>query len=509
MNHVHWAMECVGHSFSLPLDKEVDYETCKGALMLYAAWLDVGRPAPGAPNVRPACMQGPAEEAAVMSHIVEHLSQLFEDRPGLGRQVPDGSVLVQRHVDLCSRALDVWLDIARQQQARPWLSTVCWEGLLRVVLGVSDNVLFRDSGGGAETDSGGGSVGGEADDEPFYVGDRLDRKIVRVLIEIWLRSNTRDEKLWSLLKGCFERWQHRKGLLQQWNASMIGLTTRLLRVLWPELGSTNCDIRWSDGHETVLDLASDQVVYVWHKFMDLFARSASRPNGSSRLQNNAAVYLAAIKGIANIQDVFLSVGMVPQPGEESAIANALPNSIGSPLADLLTQRAPRKPLLRQLAREGWGGGSPQSSREGGGGRKKTRNSNSSFARLTRNAGGRNLSAGGGGGGGSASGGGGGRRTTSRMQKWTDSSMEACALAQDDDNERLAHALLLPPPPDVDELYDLFGPWLLPACQTTDPLLGTVRATAVGALCRLFSAQTGRGRAVREQHLVQVRDRVMC
>lgn len=93
-----------------------------------------------------------------------------------------------------------------------------WEELLLILLGVTDSLLRW----GKEN----------LDKHGANLGHKLSPILLRVLFEVWLRSETMNSLLWKRLYELFEGWRHKHAVILQWNATVIALTNRVIRILY-------------------------------------------------------------------------------------------------------------------------------------------------------------------------------------------------------------------------------------------------------------------------------------
>ncbi|KAI7867850.1 hypothetical protein BDF14DRAFT_1956776 [Spinellus fusiger] len=159
------------------------------------------------------------------------------------------SQLVQRHVELCKRTLTVLATAGRTLE----LTEETWTVLLKVVLGITDSLLKEPMG-----DTFIAGVGN--------MGDQLCDHLLKVLYELWLRSETKQVEMWDIFKDCFARWTHRPHVIQQWSAMSLALT----RYVQSHLSNTQekyVTIVSVSGVQVRLDLPQEFVYYAWHRFV--------------------------------------------------------------------------------------------------------------------------------------------------------------------------------------------------------------------------------------------------
>ncbi|KAG0230793.1 hypothetical protein BGX31_005715 [Mortierella sp. GBA43] len=312
MAHMQWAMEVLGQGFALPLE---ELSIAQNITQVYSQWLfdtskrpQAFREAEGTPN-----------EQKLYQTIFHHYSLLFEVRPAfppspgvnhLNNQhhrhsttpvsnssssssthatptpVAPVGVQIQRHIEQCKKVITVLTMAGRQLGSS--FSEETWEVLLKVVLGITDSLLrdniFRPPA----------MLTGH-----IKMSEELCEHLLRVLFELWLRSNTRRVELWDILRKCFNHWTHRLPVLSQWAATSLGLCLRVVRLLYgPNQGSEIVNLSVA-GYNVALDLPADFTLYAWHRVIYLL---------DSPAKLSPTNCLAAVSGIGKMVETFLSVG---------------------------------------------------------------------------------------------------------------------------------------------------------------------------------------------------------
>ncbi|KAH7036564.1 hypothetical protein BKA57DRAFT_175622 [Linnemannia elongata] len=323
MAHMKWAMEVLGQGFALPLEElSITQETTQ----LYSQWLFE-------PQMRPMAFRqaaGTADEQLLYQTIFHHYSLLFQVRstlpPPSGSnssqnqhhrhttttllstghaasalsasaayhitptpQVPIG-VLIQRHIELCKKVLTVLTMAGRQLGST--FSEETWEVLLKVILGITDSLLREQPKTTAVLP------------EHGKMSDDLCEHLLRVLFELWLRSNIRQVRMWDVLKQCFQGWIHRIPVMHQWAASSLGLCQRVVRLLYGPGQGTDVVNLAVGGYNIGLDLQADFALYAWHRVIYLL-------KSPSELAPSHC--LAAVNGIGRMVETFLTVGYTNNP----------------------------------------------------------------------------------------------------------------------------------------------------------------------------------------------------
>lgn len=121
-----------------------------------------------------------------------------------------------------------------------------WAVLIKCIFAAADTLLSTASPlrGGPRQDN----LEGE-------MGDLLAQDMIRTLIEIWLRAGGQiDVDLWGVLKDRYPHWcMCRTEPIQQWSATCIGLTHRVLAEVNGGGGLRKVVIKYADGTSCVLD----------------------------------------------------------------------------------------------------------------------------------------------------------------------------------------------------------------------------------------------------------------
>ncbi|KAJ3171864.1 hypothetical protein HK101_011215 [Irineochytrium annulatum] len=222
--------------------------------------------------------------------------------------------VVASHIDICKNALKIFLSAARHLQDD--LTEETWTVVLKVVLGVTDRLLseprahpqhsymgFQPSSGvGSLSGSAGGRTsGGPGESSGPVIADTLCELLMRVLMELWLRSKTRRVDMWDKLKKQFASWTHRVEVVHQWNATILGLTQRVIRIANGEPEGTEQVTILINGHVVDLKLPNEFVLYSWHRMIYIIGNV----NAIEAAQN----FEVAMTGVSRVVDAFHSIGM--------------------------------------------------------------------------------------------------------------------------------------------------------------------------------------------------------
>ncbi|KAJ3222057.1 hypothetical protein HK099_002758 [Clydaea vesicula] len=259
-SHVTWAFEVIGQGFTLPVE---DHETISEALTVYSMWLLKS-------DKRPIAIQqleGSPVEQNFFQTIFKHFSLLFSVRPpnneikstqlvaqgGLNSNPSSANLInnanfntinnqfeeVQRdnvsiHVELCKTVLRIIM-LATKNIGEDKFTEETWIVLLKVLIGISDYILSQPLRKKRKN-----SVNNyDTEDTGSKMADLLCADIIQVFLEVWLRSKIKNKEMWERLKDLFTNWTLRLEIILQWNVTILGLTNRVIRLIY---GNTQgCD----------------------------------------------------------------------------------------------------------------------------------------------------------------------------------------------------------------------------------------------------------------------------
>ncbi|EFC50362.1 rap/ran GTPase-activating protein [Naegleria gruberi] len=275
--HVEWVMEVVGHAFQLPI---ADHQTIDRAINVYNKWLfeENQRPIPLQENLQ-----------YFVQQIFNHFSLLFEER-GPESGATGGQEERKHHIHLCNRVLDIFLQMGLKGDM---LEEVTWNHILKIILGITDSTL-RGKRGLPE----------------------LSYGLLKVLFELWLCSLSDDKVMWRHLQEHGILWSKNNATINQWNSVCIGLTSRVINLLYgPSEGTSVVRIQWEGlnaknnpnpnvGNSTTeLDLPDEYVYYAWNQFLHII--------GNPNKLVDPEIHLKAFQGIEVITHSLAYVGTDP------------------------------------------------------------------------------------------------------------------------------------------------------------------------------------------------------
>ncbi|KAI8914720.1 hypothetical protein DFJ77DRAFT_31173 [Powellomyces hirtus] len=317
--HVRWAMEIVGQGFALPIE---DAATIWMTITVYDAWL-AGHAPCGIADV-----EGTPVEQRFWQTIFEQFSLLFQPRPKAEMQAtpwihdrsksketaqtphhPDDSDPIATHVELCHSVLRILTTAGRNLGDR--FSDETWIVLLKIMMGIADCLLREPisepkTGGAAglqEQVSRGDrhqTIVVEGEEPAPRMADELCEHLIRVLLELWMRSGITKVYMWDHLKRYFTLWTHRVQIIHQWNATILGLSQRVVGLLYGHAeGADKVFIDVNENYSVTLDLPPEFVVYAWHRLLYIIGNPNTLP---------AANFELAIKGIGRVIHVWHTIG---------------------------------------------------------------------------------------------------------------------------------------------------------------------------------------------------------
>ncbi|KAJ1930366.1 hypothetical protein IWQ60_000387 [Tieghemiomyces parasiticus] len=225
------------------------------------------------------------------------------------------------YVELCKHAIQVLTTAGRTVAVR-W-SEDTWRVLLKVLLGVADYMLTSHNVDDSHTHRIARPIPADILAHPGLpvaewgrvdlrrlarIGSELAEHLVRILYELWLRSKIEDDEAWKVMSQCFQSWSHHTDLALEWNAIALGLTKRVLRIMYhdrPGIGTGRVNIAFK-GYHVKLDLPPKFTYYAWTKVLGLVIDPA---------QLAPASFGIVMDGISDLVDQMLAVGNLPETSE--------------------------------------------------------------------------------------------------------------------------------------------------------------------------------------------------
>ncbi len=182
---------------------------------------------------------------------------------------------------MCKDVLKTYASIAAELS--PLLSEESWEVLLKVNIGVTNKFLTEMK-------------------SPCDPAEQIAQPLIDNLFDVWLRSGVQSPLLFDKLSTYSSEWIHRENVIDAWARVCRGLTRRMLTVIY---GAKCCHYaprlyKYSPGQNEFVDsflrdqdrfvivqpseslkeqgtakvyqIADEQVVYFWYRFLLLFER---------------------------------------------------------------------------------------------------------------------------------------------------------------------------------------------------------------------------------------------
>ncbi|KAJ3433697.1 hypothetical protein M0812_22662 [Anaeramoeba flamelloides] len=265
--HIKWLFEFMGQAFALPIES---FSIIEKAVQIYDLWLSEKR----LPKIFY------QKKYYFLREIMNHLSLIFEPRPGLSRD------LNKKHVELCKSVLRIYEKLGKRN--KKFLNNRTRKHLLFVMMGITDSLL-----------KGEGCVA-----QPILTSS-LSVFLLKILYELWIRLGVNDLVSWELFHNLTTGWVHRKENIIQWSATIFGLTNRVIGILYGKSEGTDTltinlpplDITFQP---TVMNVNSKQIIFLWDKFLHIL--------GNPNRFNSPVLFCQTMVGIKDVLNLFLNVG---------------------------------------------------------------------------------------------------------------------------------------------------------------------------------------------------------
>jgi len=144
---------------------------------------------------------------------------LFEPRKSNDPKAPTAN---KRHSELCQYIIKTLVfDLVPNCPLFATKSSMIWNLLVRLLLGITDNLLWND--------------------KQNYLADDLTESLLYSLFFVFLKSGISCDELWKRFGSCFKLWCHRVKTVLAWGSVLLALTCNVASSL-----SAN------SGHESVV-----------------------------------------------------------------------------------------------------------------------------------------------------------------------------------------------------------------------------------------------------------------
>ena len=223
--HLQWAMQCASGIFSLRDYSDETLDVVQKALRMLQSWLlsDDEKKVP--PYMWEATLpvqdtDGSSIDQQFVVAACKHMCLLFEPRPALAKE------LHKRYLNLCMLVLDTILALCARRKDQ--MTPATWKSLMRTLVRASRIVLLGNK-------------------KKSILVDGMSSEMARVLLEVFLRSHVKEKSLWKLTRRVLQEALYdnkQSAVARQWRAMMLGLTRRMLDILWPTQGDATVLINW-------------------------------------------------------------------------------------------------------------------------------------------------------------------------------------------------------------------------------------------------------------------------
>ena len=292
---VKWTMQVIGHGLTLPLQDRTVIQLC---IEIYQNWLSplffVKKSVPDP------ILQTPEVYA---QQIFKHFYALFVPREKEPQFLED-------HLTLCKRILDIIHRIGVETK----ISRETWNVILSLLLKIADDLLAPPT----VTKS---------------LGNSLCEQLIHTIFNLWLRACVHyfpTPSLWKSLRELCITWRHHPQVIAEWNKIMYSMTVRVVVQLY---GPFNMPRDVNDEHQDYAQslalLKSDALVQCWYrmlhtlgnlvelsyphvislnpKFREAAFSEQSKDGRHDCLKLLPNIFHQAMKGVAALVDLFLSV----------------------------------------------------------------------------------------------------------------------------------------------------------------------------------------------------------
>ena len=281
--HITFALEFLGHALSLPFTEE---KIIILALRIYQRWLgiDFSQRLIDQRNIPKGFMDN---SQLFIQEVIKQLSLIFTQRK-MAIGVSDN-----KYIDLCRQVIRIYNRLGSWEYGG-FLSDATWEILLRVNLGVTDAFLIRREG-----ISGPGAT------------LQLGKYLIENLFELWINSGVQKIALFGELSRLVRGWTHVGVLIRTWHAVSLGLTRRLLSIIFAKpfpykIIYTDRTRKYSHSKPTsiknmviilfpdnkrskLFHITDELVLYYWYRFLYIFENIQSKDPNKRETQKSGEI----------------------------------------------------------------------------------------------------------------------------------------------------------------------------------------------------------------------------
>lgn len=268
--HVKWTLHALSPIFTLSLDS---LPSISNAVKIYCLWLKN-------PKLRPAAVT-PAYEEEFVTTILLDLSELFVVRK-LSDNKSVSLASAKRHSELCNTVIKTIIsDFIPTSSLLQEPASSMWRTLTGFVLGISDDLLWRD---GAN-----------------YLADDLTDSLLTACFYCLLKCQIYDLHLWKKASECFRLWCHRVKAVLVWGNVVIGLTKAVRSIIHHQ---SSGEQELTIGVHSVLNLTvnNEYVLFTWSKITKLLPKMSAM---------TADIYLRSAQTLEKLIEIWLADDSVP------------------------------------------------------------------------------------------------------------------------------------------------------------------------------------------------------
>ena len=173
------------------------------------------------------------------------LSELF-----VARKLADSkSVTVassKRHSELCNIVIKTIVnDFIPNSQLLKEKASVAWNMLTSLILGISDDLLWRDA--------------------QNYLADDLTETMVMACFTCLLKANIYSESLWSKVSECFRLWCHRVRVVLVWGSVIVPLTEAVVVAIYEESAPASQQLMVGLHNAHSISMENEYLMFCWSK----------------------------------------------------------------------------------------------------------------------------------------------------------------------------------------------------------------------------------------------------
>ncbi len=151
----------------------------------------------------------------------------------------------KRHAELCNAVIKTILnDFIHNSLLFKEKASVAWNMLTSLILGISDDLLWRDA--------------------QNYLADDLTESLLMACFICLLKSNIYTTTLWNKVNECFRLWCHRVRVVLVWGSVIVPVTQAVATVLHSEL-SVNSQFMIGVHSSVPIEIENEYLIFCWSR----------------------------------------------------------------------------------------------------------------------------------------------------------------------------------------------------------------------------------------------------